>query len=285
MKRNRVSILFALPAGLIYTLLLIVPIVMAVGISFTKWNGISAMKFIGIENYAKLLHDSRLGNAVGNTLIVTLVVVVVVNVLGLFVAVLLNRTSLRNSIFRTSYFIPVVLSMVAVSFVWKSILSYNGVLNSILSSLGLDLKINYMANRRNALVALCVVEIWKQFGYHMMLYVAGLQTVPEDLYEACTMDGGNAWHRFRNVTLPMIAPVASVSVVMSIINELRVYDVIKVMTDGGPGYDTESVVYNIVTQGFSNNRMGYACAISVLLFIVIAAISAFIMNRGGREVQ
>lgn len=283
MKKNKVSIAFALPAGIIYTVLLIIPIIMAIGISFTKWNGISKMKFIGFENYVKLFRDARLGNAVSNTLIITLVVVVFVNVLGLFIAILLNKTSLRNNFFRTTYFIPVVLSTVAVSFVWKSILAYTGVLNSILQALGLDdMLFNFMSGRKSALISLCVVEIWKQFGYHMMIYVAALQTVPEELYEACTVDGGNAWHKFWNVTLPLIKPGASVSIIMSIINELRVYDVIKVMTDGGPGYHTESVVYNIVTQGFSNSRMGYACAISVILFIAIATISTLIMNSGNK---
>jgi ABC-type sugar transport system permease subunit len=283
MKHNRVSIAFALPAGIIYTVLLIIPILMAFGISFSKWNGISQIRFIGADNYIKLAQDARLGDAACNTLIVMLTVVVAVNALGLLVAILLNKTRPINNFLRTTYFIPVVLSTVAVSFVWKSILSYTGVLNALLHLAGLEnMAVNSMAGRASALTSICVVEIWKNFGYHMMLYVAGLQTVPQELYEACTVDGGNAWHRFRNVTVPMILPVASVSVIMSVINELRIYDVIKVMTDGGPGYATESVVYNIVAQGFSNNRMGYACAISVVLFLVIAVISVTIINRGNK---
>lgn len=282
-NKGRVSFLFALPATIVYTVLLAIPILMAIGISFTKWNGISAMRFIGFENYTRAFRDSRLGNAVINTLIITVIVSVVEHVLGLSIALLLNKTGFRNNLFRTAYFLPYVLSMVAVGFVWKSILAYNGVFNSVTHSLGIgNLTINYMADRKSALAYICLVEIWKYFGYYMMLYIAGLQTVPAELYEACTVDGGNAWHKLTSVTLPMIAPTMSVSLIMSLISGLRVYDVIKVMTDGGPGYDTESVVYNIVTQGFSNNRMGYACAISVILFIVIATASILIMRLGNK---
>ena len=289
MKKNKVSFIFAAPAWIVYTVLLIIPILMAFVFSFFKWNGISTMKFAGLGNYIRIFQDARLGNALENTLIVASVVVVFVNAGGLFVAILLNKSTWFSNLCRTAYFIPVIMSTVAVSFVWKSILAYNGVLNSILQSIGLEnIIINSMSSRGSALTCVCLVEIWKNFGYYMMIYVAALQTVPAELYEACIVDGGNAWDQFRNVTLPMIIPGASVSVIMSIINELKIYDVIKVMTDGGPGYDTETIVYNIVAQGFSNSRVGYSSAISILLFIVTAAISAFIMrksNQAGGDLQ
>lgn len=283
MKKNKVSFLFAIPAWIIYTLLLVIPIIMAFVISLFKWNGMSAMKYAGFGNYIRIFQDARLGNALENTLIVAIVVVVFVNAMGLFVAILVNRTTWFSNLCRTAYFIPVVMSTIAVSFIWKSIVAYNGVLNSILQSIGLEgWVVNSMANRRNALICICIVEIWKSFGYYMMIYVAALQTVPAELYEACTIDGGNAWQKFTHVTLPMIRPGASVSLVMSIINSLKIYDTIKVMTDGGPGYDTETVVYNIVAQGFANSRVGYSCAISVLLFLATALISTLIMHQSNK---
>ncbi len=282
-KKNKIPFAFVIPAGAIYVVLLVVPIIMAFGFSFTKWNGISGMEFIGFDNYIKMFSDGRLGNAAQNTLLVTVVVVVTVNVLGLFLAMLLNKKGAKSNFFRATFFIPIVLSTVAVSFIWKSILSYTGVLNGMLESLGLtDLIVNSLGSRASALACICIVEIWRYLGYHMVLYLAALQTVPQELYEACTVDGGNAWNKFKSVTLPLIVPGATVSVIMSIINELRIYDVIKILTDGGPGYDTESLVYNIVAQGFGANRMGYACAIAVILFLVIGTISVFLVKRSNK---
>jgi ABC-type sugar transport system permease subunit len=115
-------------------------------------------------------------------------------------------------------------------------------------------------------------------GYYIVLYLAALQTVPAELYEACTVDGGNRWQKFKSVTLPLIVPGATVSVLMSVINILRIYDTVKVLTDGGPGYDTETVVYNIVAQGFSNNLLGYSSAIAVILFLTIGTITVVVMQ-------
>lgn len=284
MKKNKVSFGFAVPAFIIYTGLLVIPIIMAFYISFFKWNGFNEMEFMGLENYVNLFHDQRLGNAVINTLIIAVSVIVVVNVLGLCLAMLVNKASKVNNFFRTIFFIPFVLSAVALSFVWKSILAYNGVLNGLLTSLGQsDLIGNWLGQRGTALVCIIIVEIWRTLGYHMMLYLAALQSVPGDLYEACTVDGGNRWNKFRNVTLPLIVPGMSVSILMSIINELRIYDVVKIMTDGGPGYDTETVVYNIVANGFSNNIVGYSSAIAVILFLVIGVISVFVVSAMSKK--
>lgn len=283
MKRNKVPIGFAAPAWILYTVLLVIPIIMALGLSFTKWNGVGPISFNGLDNYKLMLSDTRLANAAKNTLIITGVVVVAVNILGLLLAIMLNKGSARTSFFRMIFFIPFVLSSVAISFVWKSILSYSGVLNSILRSLGLEQLVgNFLGTRSGALVCICVVEIWRTLGFHMVLYLAALQTVPKELYEACTVDGGSAWDKFRSITLPMIVPGTAVSVLMSIINELRVYDIVKILTDGGPGYDTETVVYNIVAKGFNNNMMGYSSAIAVVLFLVIGGISLFINSRSRR---
>jgi ABC-type sugar transport system permease subunit len=274
MQNKKVSILFALPAGLIYTALLVIPIILALFISFTKWNGFSAIQFIGLDNYSRVFSDKRLGGAIINTLVISLVFVTAVNVLGLLFALAVNRPGSRSNFFRAAFFCPFVLSSVAVSFVWKSILSYTGVLNTVLQSVGLEGMIgNYFGSRNSALICICVVEIWRGLGYYMVIYLAALQTVPAELYEACTVDGGSAWQKFTSVTLPMIIPGATVSILMSVINILRVYDTVKVLTDGGPGYDTETVVYNIVAQGFSNNLLGYSSAIAVVLFLVIGGIT------------
>lgn len=271
-KRSK---LFIAPAFIIYTVLMIIPIIGAFGLSFTDWNGISAdYDFVGIQNYLSMLSDARLGNAVAVTLKITVTVVLVVNILGLFIAILLSQAGKLTNIFRSVFFLPYVLSTVAISFIWLAILSYTGVLNSLLEIVGLGNLINdYIGNAPNAIKSICIIEIWRTLGFHMVLYLASIQTVPRDLYEACIVDGGNKWQQFRYVTLPMIVPGITISVIMSIMTEMKQYDIVKVITNGGPGYSTETITYNIVTQAFGNNMLGYSSAIAVFLFVIIAAIS------------
>ena len=271
-KRSK---LFIVPAFIIYTVLMIIPIIGAFGLSFTDWNGISAdYDFVGIQNYLSMLSDDRLRNAVTVTLKITVTVVLVVNILGLFIAILLSQAGKLTNIFRSVFFLPYVLSTVAISFIWLAILSYTGVLNSLLEIVGLgDLVNDYIGNAPNAIKSICIIEIWRTLGFHMVLYLASIQTVPRDLYEACIVDGGSKWQQFRYVTLPMIVPGITISVIMSIMTEMKQYDIVKVITNGGPGYSTETITYNIVTQAFGNNMLGYSSAIAVFLFVIIAAIS------------
>ncbi|MGN0413096.1 MAG: carbohydrate ABC transporter permease [Lachnospiraceae bacterium] len=269
------SILFVLPAFVIYTFLMIIPIIGAFYLSLTDWNGISqAYHVVGMKNYIDMLSDARLRNAIMVTLKITLTVSISVNVLGLFVACLLNRAGKMINALRSIFFLPYVISTVAISFIWLSILSYTGVLNTILNALGMSSVIaDYVGNAKNAIKSICVIEIWRTLGFHMVLYLASIQTVPEELYEACTMDGGTGWQKFRYVTLPMIVPGITISIIMSIMTEMKQYDVVKVITNGGPGYSTETVTYNIVTQAFGNNMLGYSSAIAVFLFAIIAIIT------------
>ncbi|MDO4623013.1 MAG: sugar ABC transporter permease [Eubacteriales bacterium] len=272
---RKTSKLFLLPALLIYTFLMIVPILGAFYLSLTDWNGIAAaFRFVGIRNYLTMLSDARLHNAISVTLKITLTVSVTVNVLGLFIACLLNRVGKMTNALRSIFFLPYVISTVAISFIWLSILSYTGVFNTILEMLGFGNVIaDYIGNTKNAIRSICIIEIWRILGFHMVIYLASIQTVPEDLYEACTMDGGTTWQKFRYITLPLIVPGITISVIMSIMTEMKQYDIVKVITNGGPGYSTETITYNIVTQAFGNNMLGYSSAIAVFLFLVIAAIT------------
>jgi ABC-type sugar transport system permease subunit len=273
---RRKSILFVLPAFIIYTALMIVPIIGAFALSFTNWNGFvqSPIKFIGFRNFTMMMSDVRLGNAIGVTLHLTIVVVIAVNILGLALALLLNKAGKSSNFFRSIFFIPFILSTVAISFIWISILSYTGILNTVLGMIGLGaLKGNYIGQTASSINSICVIEIWRMTGFHMMLYLAALQAVPQELYEASTIDGASRWQQLCYVTIPNIIPVITISVLMSIINEMRQYDVVKVITDGGPGYSTETITYNILTQAFGNSKMGYSSAIALFLFVVLGVIS------------
>ena len=189
-------------------------------------------------------------------------------------AILLNQAKKLTNVFRSIFFLPYVISTVAISFIWLSILSYTGVLNNLLTLVGLESMVNdFIGNTDNAIKSICIIEIWRTVGFHMVLYLASIQTVPQELYEACTVDGGSKWQQFIYVTLPMIIPGITVSVIMSVMTEMKQYDIIKIITNGGPGYSTETITYNIVTQAFGNNMLGYSSALAVFLFVVIAAIS------------
>lgn len=267
--------LFVIPALLLYVGLLIIPILKAFYLSLTDWNGISSeYHFVGLKNYINMLSDTRLANAIGVTLVITVTVCLAVNILGFFVALLLNHTGKGINFLRTIFFLPYVLSAVAIAFIWLSILSYLGVLNSFWENIGLDFLVtDYIGNASNAIKSICVIEIWRTLGFHMVLYLASMQTVPRELYEACIMDGGNKLQQIRYITIPMIIPGITISIIMSIMTEMRQYDMIKVITNGGPGYSTETITYNIVTQAFGNNMLGYSSAIAVFLFVLIAGIS------------
>ncbi len=278
------SLLFLAPAFLIYTFLMIIPILGAFFLSLTDWNGISQnYGFVGLHNYIAMFKDERFLNAVLVTLRITFTVTIATNVIGLFVAVLLNNAGKLTNVYRSVFFLPYVISTVAISFIWLSILSYTGVMNSALEAIGLtSLVSDHIGNTESALRSICVIEIWRTMGFHMVLYLASLQTVPEELYEVCTVDGGTKFEAFRYITLPLIVPGATVSVIMSIMMQMKQYDIVKVITNGGPGYSTETISYNIVTQAFGNNMLGYSSALAVFLFAVIAVISIVQLKLSSR---
>jgi ABC-type sugar transport system permease subunit len=245
--------------------------------SFTDWNGLTSnIHFTGLQNFLEMLKDERVGHSIKVTLTFTVVEVIVLNGFGLFFAVILNNAGKLTNLYRSIFFIPVVFSTVAVSFIWTSILSYSGVLNTFLGFLRLEnLQMNWIGDEKTAVYSLCAIEAWRAMGFHMVILLAALQTVPNELYEACTIDGGNRWDKFRHVTLPMIVPGLTISLLMSIMGELKQFDIVKVVTDGGPGFATETVAYNIINRAFGMNMMGYASAIALVLFVVIAAVSVF----------
>lgn len=270
------SILFALPAFVIYTALLIAPILLAFLLSFTTWTGYSGspIHFVGIQNFVDLWKDEKFVHSVLVTLRLVLVVTLGANGLGLVFALMLNKSGKLTNVLRSVFFIPFVFSTVAVSFIWSSIISYTGVINYLLGILGLETwQTDFIGNANNAIWSISIIEIWKTVGFNMVIYLAALQTVPAELYEACTIDGGNARNKFRHVTLPMIVPGISISVLMSVINEMKQFDLIKVITDGGPGSSTETIAYHIISQAFGYNLLGYSSAIALVLFIAVVLVS------------
>ncbi len=282
MSRSRRS--WARPVGLapvawlaigLYIAFLLYPIASSLVTSFTDRNPLRAdSTFVGLDNYRQLLADPRLLTSLRFTIVVVIVVTIVSNVVGLGFAMLLNRPSVGYRLMRTLIFIPQVLSGVIVAFIWRSILTQSGLLNTFLRSIGLaEQPISWIGTPDLAHLSVCVVVSWATIAFATVVYVAALQSVPGELYEAARIDGATALGRFRFVTLPMIAPGMTISIVLCLITTFKLYDVIAVLTGGGPANSTQTTAFYLITVAFTTNRFGYASAIAILLLVATTVIA------------
>ncbi|MEG1426927.1 MAG: sugar ABC transporter permease, partial [Oscillospiraceae bacterium] len=265
-RRNFWGYLFILPNFLGFTLFMLVPIVMSLLFSFTNYDVISQMDFIGLENYVTLFQDDQFITALLNTLWFSVLTVPAGIVFALLLAVLFNRQVRGIGIFRTVVFIPVITSMVAVSLVWSMLYEDNaGLFNSLLKFLNLP-PIHWLTDTNMAMISVAIMSIWKGLGYNMTIFLAGLQGVPHDLYEAATVDGANSVQKFFKITVPMIAPTTYFVSLMALIGSLQVFDQVYIMTSGGPVDATKTVAMYLYQYGFNFYKMGYASAAAYVLF-------------------
>ena len=263
--------------------LIIVPIGIAVYLSFTDWDGFTMPPhLIGFHNYVRLTQDPAVRHAAFLTLLITVVGAIACNVLGLAAALLLNRNSRLNTILRVLVFYPYVVGPVILGFLWSSILGTDGAVNAVL---GARHALPFLSDPTWAIVTVICVIVWASFGVNVVLYLAGLQTVPDTVLEAAKIDGASAWQTFWRVKLPMLAPTVTVNVVLVVIGLLRVYELILALTAGGPAGETQSFVYNILTSSFDNTQLGYGAAQSIVLMIVIIAATVGITAARRRSEQ
>lgn len=281
--RYRAGYLFVLPAFLLYAVFMIYPLVQSIYLSFTDWNGVEATKnFVGLANYRRLFGDALLRVSLGHTLIWVVVGTIGPLAIGLLLAVLLWRRPRGFTLFRTAFFMPQVLSSVVIAIVWGWI--YNpvfGILNRGLDSVGLDtLSRGWLGDPSLALYAVLVAAIWAETGFVFVVFLAGLQNVSKDLLEAATVDGANAWQRFRNVTVPQLANVVNVVTALLLIGGFSVFDVVFAMTQGGPANATEVIATYTYKEAFTQNRIGYAATLSLVITVIsLVASVAFIRLR------
>lgn len=279
MIRHRTRSLGLAPIAILtiglYAVFLIYPIVSGLITSFTDRNPLrGGSSFVGLDNYVRLIADTRLQQSVAFTLVVVVVVTVVANVVGLLFAMLLNRSTMAYRAMRTTVFIPQVLSGVIVAFIWRSMLTQDGLLNRVLRNLGLiQDDISWIGTTELATLSICVVVSWMTIAFTTVIYTAALQSVPEELYEAARVDGAGVWWRFWHVTLPMIAPGTTISVTLCLITTFKLYDIIAVLTGGGPANSTRSIAYYLIGVAFTNNQFGYASAISMFLLALTAVVA------------
>jgi ABC-type sugar transport system permease subunit len=286
---------FLLPAAMIMLAFMFVPMVNTIIISFQSWNGLTPATWVGLGNYQDLVRDSLFLNALGHTVLFVLVTVAFQTIIPLLVAVLLfsgiRGQGIRGSVvFRTIYFMPVVISLAISGLLWSIIYDpSNGVLNLVLSDLGLrGLAKPWLADTSTVLPSIMVVSIWQSLGFYLVIFFAGLQGIPRDMYEAAAIDGANAWQRFARVTVPLLAPVITVVVVLNTINGIKAFDQIWVMTAGGPTHASDTLgTYLYYTAfgayGSANPELGYASAIGVVILVLSVLISIGQMRLGRAE--
>lgn len=242
--------------------------------AFTNWNGLTAPSWVGLANFREIVDDPVARAALWHTLELTLCFVVLVNAIGLALALALNRTLRTRHFLRVLFFAPVVVSPLAVAVIWQWIFDYQGGLNRVLVSLGLDsLQRPWLGDPSTAIWAILIVMVWQYSGLAMVLYLAGLQTISADVYEATLVDGASALLRLRKVVLPLLAPALTVSATLTLIVGLRVFDQVMELTDGGPVTATETLATQVYKQTFALGRFGYGAAFALILTALISAMA------------
>lgn len=288
-KIDKVALAFIGPAFLFYTIFIVLPTLSSVYYSFTSWDGINPnIKFIGLENYKEIFTSVRFRNALKNTLILTIFISVIENAIALALALLVDSVKWWKKIFRSTFYIPVLVSGIVSGFIWKIIYNYNfGVVNTLLENIGKEgWKQDWIGNPKLVLFMVGIVLVWKGAGYYMVIYLASLQSVSTDIVEASVVDGAGPFQRFKSITLPLISGAFTINFTLSLINGLKVFDQISVMTDGGPGFSTETIVYLLYKSGFNEGRQGYGTAIGiVLLFLIIILNTVQQKVLKGKETQ
>ena len=272
-RDNIVMYLFTAPGVILFISLFIVPVFMGFFYSFTDWNGISpTYSFVGIDNFKNMFSDKRVAYSIRFSLLFTFFFVLLTNLLAFALAFMLNAKVKGKTFFRATYFFPAIVSLVVVGLIFDQLFYH--VIPVIGESLNVDfLKRNPMGNPDLAGVGVLFVKMWREIPIPTILYIAGLQSVPSDLVEASVIDGAGWFTRLAHVIFPFMVPVISMNLVLTVRNGIMVFDVIKVMTGGGPGYSTSSVGITIYNMGFYEMKFGFATAISLFLFMIIAVIS------------
>lgn len=275
MKHNKLhDTLLVAPGYLVYTIFMIIPLGMCLFYSFTNWDGISKKyKIIGFRNFERLFQDASFFNALKVTLIITVITVLIYNVLGVFLAVVLNRKNRVCAFTKSAFFVPTVLSSVVVAFIWSYMMQTDGgVINTILGLFGIH-PIDFYDSPTHTIIMISVIISWNGLGLFLVIYVATLNTIPQELMEAAEVDGASGVQRFFRITLPLMMPGITINSVLSMAGGLKQYDHVKVITGGGPGGSTQTITLLAVEKAFSYNRRGYSSAIILVLFVMIVIVS------------
>ena len=271
------AIWFALPAIVVYLVVVIYPSLAGAVYAFTDWSGIGgAPNWVGLDNFKRLFTDDQSFGALRNTVLLTIFIVIVQNAVGLALALGVHAQIKSRYALRAIFFAPAVIAPVVIAFLWKYLLnpSPDSGINALLGFVGLGfLQQDWLGNPSLALWSVGFTVVWQYAGYSMVIFLAGLQGVPRELEEAAALDGAGRWTRFRHVVLPLIAPAVTINLMLSTIGGLKLFDQVFAITQGGPGYSTETLSTLIYKQAFVFGSYGYSTAVALVLAILVAAVS------------
>ena len=268
------AIAMFLPAAVLMLSFLIVPMILTFILAFTNTRLVSPQpgEFIGLENFANLFSNETFWASLRNTIIFTVVIVPVQSAIALAIAVLVNTKTRGTTFFRTVYFLPVVTSIVVVSMLWMFMYQKDGLINQTLARVGIQGP-DWLADPQWALFAIIILSIWQAMGFHMIIWLSGLQTIPGELYEAASLDGATRWQQFVNVTWPGLRPTAVFILITITIAAFGLFSQVNIMTQGGPLNSTTTLVYMAVRTGFEQQQTGYAAAISLVFFVLVLIVT------------
>ncbi|THF79856.1 carbohydrate ABC transporter permease [Cohnella fermenti] len=288
MERRKYPLYFSYPALAVFLLFFIAPTLIGVYYSFTDWNvNADSIRFIGFDNYKALFGEPRLGKALSNTLIFAAAVTLLQNAVGLGLALLMNEAIRMRNLYRTIFFMPYVIAPIVIGYVFRAIYHpEHGIVNEALGWIGLgSLGQDWLNDPKWALFSIIMTDIWRVAGFAMVVYLAGLQFIPKDLTESASIDGASYWRRFRHIVFPLLAASFTVNVLLSVIGSMKVFEMVMMLTDGGPGYTTE-VFYTYIRSTFSMGMMGYSTAINLVLFVLVTVVGVpVLLALKKREVE
>ncbi|WP_454697297.1 carbohydrate ABC transporter permease [Arthrobacter humicola] len=265
---------FILPNFLGFLAFTLIPVLAAFALSFMEWTSFTAPKWVGLDNFQRMFASDSFWVALRNTVVYALGHVPLTMALALVLAMLLNRKLKGIGFFRVAIFFPYITSLVAVAVVWNMLFSPDsGPINQFLHAVGIAEAPGWTSSSDWALPAVIITSVWRDMGYYMVLYLAGLQAIPAELYEAAEVDGASAWQRFWNVTIPSLRPTTFFVVVMLTVSSFKVFDLIVVMTNGGPGRSTTVLSQLIYQEGIGEGKFGYSSAISLVLFLIVLTVT------------
>jgi multiple sugar transport system permease protein len=272
--RARSALGFLTPFLAIFTLFSLMPLVLSILLSFLEWSPLrpEAVAWVGVEHYARALREPRFWGALRNTMVFVAGTIPLTTTLALGLALLVRMPIRLKALFRSGFFVPSVVSMVVISLIWKNLYSPFGALNALLENLGLPPQ-RWLLDPNLALPAIMAMDVWASVGYYMVLYLAGLEAIPEELYEAASLDGAGFWARLRHITWPALKPMTLFILVVNTMRSFQIFVEVFVMTGGGPMHATETVVLYLYDAAFHHFRMGYASAVAYLLFAILAVFS------------
>lgn len=278
---------FLLPALALFTLVVVIPSWRGAFYSLTDWDGLSPrFDFVGLDNFFRVFRDSAAGASIMNTALYALGITVVQNFIGLLLALGVNSAIRSRNWLRVLFFAPAVVTPLVVANLWQYILAPQGALNIALRAIGLDFMAqDWLGNAQLALPAIISVVVWQFAGYSMVIFLAGLQSIPEDIYEAASLDGAGSFKTFWNITRPLLAPSMTINLMLSLIGGLKLFDQVLIMTQGGPGSATESLSTIAYKDAFQFQMFGYSTALTLVLtaFVAIASIIQFTLLRRGED--